>query len=95
MPTPEAPPLGFLKNRKSNMINLQSNLGGEEDAMKAFKVPGGAIPYYRVYDITGQLIKSFGANLENPSTSKTSKLPSKRCLASSAFVSVPFACAIL
>ncbi len=58
--------LGFLKKQKAHMINLQSNLGGEEDAMKAFKVPGGAIPHYRVYDKTGQLVHSFGADPENP-----------------------------
>ncbi len=58
--------LAFLQKQKAKIINLQSALGGEEEAMKAFGITGGALPHYRIYDKTGRLVKMFGADPENP-----------------------------
>lgn len=54
--------LEFLEKQKAHIINLQSSLGGEEEAMKAFSITGGAIPHYKIYGKTGQLIQSFGGD---------------------------------
>lgn len=57
---------GFLKKQKaSKLTNLQSRLGGEEEAMKAFAITGGAIPHYKIYDKKGNLVKSFGVDPDN------------------------------
>jgi thiol-disulfide isomerase/thioredoxin len=59
--------LEFLQKQKaSKLTNLQSALGGEEEAMKAFEITGGAIPHYKIYDKTGKLVKSFGVDPDNP-----------------------------
>jgi thiol-disulfide isomerase/thioredoxin len=54
------------KQKAAKLINLQSSLGGEEEAMKAFGITGGAIPHYKIYDKTGKPVKSFGTDPENP-----------------------------
>ncbi len=56
----------FLNKKKAAIINLQSSLGGEEEAMKAFGITGGAIPHYKIYDKIGKEVKSFGTDPENP-----------------------------
>lgn len=58
--------LDFLKKQKAAIINLQSSLGGEEEAMKAFGITGGALPHYKIYDKTGKEVKAFGVDPENP-----------------------------
>ncbi len=58
--------LDFLKNQNATFTNFQSKLGGDEDAMKAFDVAGGAIPFYKIYDKTGKLTKTFGVDPCNP-----------------------------
>lgn len=58
--------IDFLKKQKAAMIHLQSSLGGEEEAMKAFGITGGSIPHYRIYDKTGKLVKAFGGDPEIP-----------------------------
>ena len=58
--------LEFLQKQKATFTNLQSSLGGEEEAMKAFGITGGAIPHYKIYDKTGKLVKTFGVDPDNP-----------------------------
>jgi hypothetical protein len=39
--------------------HLLSRDGGGPAAMEAFKIPGGALPYYRLYDKAGKLRHEF------------------------------------
>lgn len=72
--------LAFLKKQKAAMINLQSSLGGEEEAMKAFDITGGAIPHYKIYDKTGKLTKAFGTDPEKPFTAADIEAALKKAL---------------
>lgn len=54
------------KQNAKKLVNLQSSLGGEEKAMKAFEITGGAIPHYKIYGKTGKLVKTFGADPDKP-----------------------------
>jgi thiol-disulfide isomerase/thioredoxin len=58
--------LEFLQKQKAAITNLQSSLGGEEEAMQAFGITGGAIPHYKIYDKAGKLVKTFGIDPDNP-----------------------------
>lgn len=51
--------LEFLKEQKAAFPNLLSKLGGEEEAMQAFEIPGGSIPHYKIYGRDGKLFKAF------------------------------------
>lgn len=74
---------GFLKKQNAGKLtNLQSSLGGEEKAMKAFGVTGGAIPHYKVYDKTGKLVKTFGVDPDNPFGPKDIEATIKKALGS-------------
>jgi thiol-disulfide isomerase/thioredoxin len=46
-------------SEKSPVTNFISRDGGGTAAMEAFEIPGGALPYYRVYDRTGKLRHEF------------------------------------
>lgn len=39
--------------------NLQSKFGGSSQSMEAFEVSSGALPYYKLYDRTGKLRRTF------------------------------------
>lgn len=54
--------LAFLKKRKAAFPNYISSLGGEEEALQAFGIKGGALPYYQLYDRQGKPLKDFGAD---------------------------------
>ena len=41
------------------ILHLLSRDGGGPAAMDAFEVPGGALPYYRLYDKAGKLRHEF------------------------------------
>ena len=60
--------LTFLKKQNATIINLMSNLGGEEEAMAAFEIDGGAIPHFKIYDRKGKVFKTFGGDPDNPFT---------------------------
>ena len=73
--------LEFLKKQKAaNITNLQSSLGGEEEAMKAFGITGGAIPFYKIYDKTGKLTQTFGTDPDNPPGPEDVEAAVKRAL---------------
>ena len=60
--------LTFLKKQNATIINLISSLGGEEEAMQAFEIDGGAIPHFKIYDRKGKVFKTFGGDPDNPFT---------------------------
>jgi thiol-disulfide isomerase/thioredoxin len=60
--------LTFLKKQNATIINLMSNLGGEEKAMAAFEIDGGAIPHFKIYDRKGKVFKTFGGDPDTPFT---------------------------
>jgi len=62
--------LKFLKKQNATIINLMSSLGGEEQAMEAFEIEGGAIPHFKIYDRKGKIVKTFGGDPDNPFTHK-------------------------
>jgi thiol-disulfide isomerase/thioredoxin len=51
--------LSALGNSQADFTNLLSKLGGEEEAMTAFDVDGGALPHYRLFGRDGKLIRKF------------------------------------
>lgn len=58
--------LEFLNENPGTRTDLRSALGGEEEAMQAFEVPGESIPHYRVYNKEGELAGQYGAANESP-----------------------------
>lgn len=60
--------LQFLKKQKATFTNLLSSRGGDEDAMQAFQIEGGAVPHYKLYGRDGRLLKTFGADPDKPWT---------------------------
>ncbi len=62
--------LEFLKKQNATFTNFQSKLGGDEEGMQGFQIPGGAIPYYKLYDKTGKLAKTFEQDPCNPFDAK-------------------------
>ena len=56
----------FLKKQNAVFTNFQSQLGGDQEGMQGFQIPGGAVPYYKIYDKTGKLAKTFGDDPCNP-----------------------------
>ncbi|MBW3542261.1 MAG: redoxin domain-containing protein [Planctomycetes bacterium] len=58
--------LNFLKKQGATFTNLLSELGGEEEAMKAFEIDGGALPHFRIYGRDGKLLKKFGGDPDKP-----------------------------
>ena len=67
-PESKAEALTFLKKQNATIINLMSSLGGEEKAMLAFEIAGGAIPHFKIYDRKGKVFKTFGGDPDNPFT---------------------------
>lgn len=51
--------LSALGNSQTDFTNVLSKLGGEEEAMTAFDVDGGALPHYRLFGRDGKLIRKF------------------------------------
>ena len=49
-----------------NVRTLQSAEGGAEEAYTAFEITGGALPHYKVFGRDGNLIATFGGDVENP-----------------------------
>jgi thiol-disulfide isomerase/thioredoxin len=58
----KAQALKFLKAQKATFPNLMSQLGGEEEAMKSYGVPNGALPHYKLFDRQGRQIAQFGVD---------------------------------
>lgn len=53
--------LAFLERQNATFPNLLSKYGGGTEAVEAFELPG-AVPYYRVYDRSGELRYEFGVD---------------------------------
>lgn len=53
--------LAFLKRQNATFPNLLSKYGGGTEAVDAFGLPG-SVPYYRVYDRSGELRHEFGVD---------------------------------
>ncbi|WP_166821303.1 TlpA family protein disulfide reductase [Thalassoroseus pseudoceratinae] len=51
--------LKFLKSRKATFTNLMSSLGSDEDGMKQFGVPDGALPHYKILNRKLQVVAQF------------------------------------
>jgi thiol-disulfide isomerase/thioredoxin len=51
--------LNFLREQQADFTNLRSKLGGEDAAVEAFDIDGGAIPHLKLYDREGKLVKKF------------------------------------
>jgi len=61
-PEKEAEALSFLKKSGATFQNFRSSLGGDEDALLAFEIDGGALPHYKLYGRDGGLQKAFGTD---------------------------------
>lgn len=54
--------MAFLKKTGATFDNLRSKHGGDEETFSAFAIEGGALPHYKLYDRTGKLRHTFGAD---------------------------------
>jgi thiol-disulfide isomerase/thioredoxin len=61
-PEKEAEALSFLKKSGATFENFRSSLGGDEEALLAFEIDGGALPHYKLYARNGELLKAFGTD---------------------------------
>lgn len=53
----------FLTSKKADeAINLISKFGGNPKSMEAFEITTGAVPFYKLYDRSGELRQTFGIN---------------------------------
>lgn len=53
----------FLTSKKADeAINLISEFGGSPKSMEAFEITTGAVPFYKLYDRSGELRQTFGIN---------------------------------
>ncbi len=58
----QAAALAFLKDSGATFENVRSQFGADEETYAGFEIEGGAIPYYKLYDRTGQLRQVFGVD---------------------------------
>ena len=58
-PDDPSPVQRFLEKHEATSENFVSAYGTQESVTQ-FKIPGGGIPYYRLYDRSGTLRRSFG-----------------------------------
>lgn len=54
----------LAKYTDGKVVNLQSALGGHEDAYAGFEITGGALPHYKVYDRGGNVVATFGGDVD-------------------------------
>lgn len=54
--------LEFLREKQADFANYIATNG--MDAIESFDIEGGALPYYRIYDRQGKLVKGFGPDPE-------------------------------
>lgn len=53
----------FLTSKKADgAVNLISQFGGSPKSMEAFDITTGAVPFYKLYDRSGELRHTFGIN---------------------------------
>ena len=53
----------FLESQNAtSATNLISQFGGSSQTMEAFEISTGAVPFYKLYDRTGELREAFGIN---------------------------------
>lgn len=58
--------LKFLKKQQATFTNLLSDEGISENAVKAFDIAGGALPHYKIYNRSGQVVRTFGGDPDKP-----------------------------
>tara|TARA_R110002095_G_scaffold55012_2_gene47442 strand:- start:1794 stop:2441 length:648 start_codon:yes stop_codon:yes gene_type:complete len=51
--------LKFLESQDAQFINILATAANDQDPMETFGIDDGALPHYRIYDRTGQLVKKF------------------------------------
>tara|TARA_R110002111_G_scaffold209173_1_gene273120 strand:+ start:17935 stop:18582 length:648 start_codon:yes stop_codon:yes gene_type:complete len=51
--------LKFLESEDAQFINVLATAANDQDPMESFGIDDGALPHYRIYDRTGQLVKKF------------------------------------
>jgi thiol-disulfide isomerase/thioredoxin len=56
----------FLAEHPGKVRTLISATGGEEKAYGDFDITGGALPHYKVYGRDGQLVTTFGGDVDEP-----------------------------
>jgi thiol-disulfide isomerase/thioredoxin len=58
--------LQFLREQDAEIMNLASALDDTDAAFGGFKIDGGALPHYKVFDRKGNLRRTFGGDLDHP-----------------------------
>jgi len=53
--------LAFLRSRGASFVNLLSQYGAGTESGKQFEIVGGGVPFYKLYDRTGELRHQFSA----------------------------------
>lgn len=56
--------LKFLESKDAQMINLLATAANDQDPIDTFGIEGGALPNYRIYDRSGNLVETFAS--DNP-----------------------------
>jgi thiol-disulfide isomerase/thioredoxin len=55
----QADALVFLKKQKATFENLACSFGGSGESFSSYKIESGSLPYFRLYNRQGKLIKAF------------------------------------
>lgn len=51
--------LEFLKKQKATFENLACTFGGGDESFSSYNIESGSLPYFRVYNRQGELVKAF------------------------------------
>lgn len=54
----------LAKHADGKVITLQSATGGDDAAYAGFEITGGALPHYKVYGRDGQIVETFGGDVD-------------------------------
>jgi hypothetical protein len=54
--------LEFLRRHRADTENYQSNLDNDSEAVEAFEIPDGGLPYLRIYDRSGKIFRTISGN---------------------------------
>ncbi len=64
----------FLTQQKSFVTNLMNRLDDTDAAFEAYKIEGGALPHFKLYNREGKLAKQFGGDPDHPFQEKDIEL---------------------
>jgi thiol-disulfide isomerase/thioredoxin len=56
----------YADHGPGHVQTLISAQGGSDAAYEGFDIRGGALPHYKIYDREGQLIRTFGGDVDEP-----------------------------